>query len=59
MAKYFYARGLASACIKNEKQALSDFTIVINLDNKNADAFLNRAKVFQMIGDRNSAFNDL
>ena len=33
--------------------------MVINLDSKNADAYLNRAKVFQVLGDRNSAFNDL
>lgn len=46
-AKYYYGRGLAYATISKFKSALSDFTITINLDSKHADAFLNRAKVFQ------------
>ncbi len=45
-SKYYYARGLVSAGLNKYKQALSDFTIAINLDNKSADAYLNRLDTF-------------
>ncbi|CAD8068857.1 unnamed protein product [Paramecium sonneborni] len=59
VAKYVYARGLVRACLDNPQQALNDFTIVINWDSKFAEAYLNRAKVFTLLGDRTAAFNDL
>ena len=33
-SKFYYARGLVSAGLNKYKQALSDFTIAINLDSK-------------------------
>jgi tetratricopeptide (TPR) repeat protein len=59
IAKYVYARGLVRACLDNPQQALNDFTIVLSWDSKFAEAYLNRAKVFTILGDRTSAFNDL
>lgn len=59
VAKHFYVRGLVQACSKNYKPALNDLSIAINLDDKLAEAYLNRAKVFQIMGDRNSAFYDM
>ena len=58
MAKHFYVRGLIQACRKANKQALNDLTIAINLDDKLMEAYLNRAKVFLALGDRNSAYYD-
>ncbi|EGR34644.1 hypothetical protein IMG5_005100 [Ichthyophthirius multifiliis] len=58
-AKHYYARGLAYACINCKKQAINDLSIAINLDQNYSNAYLNRAKCFHLIGDRNSAFVDL
>jgi len=52
-------RGLIQACSKNYKPSLNDLSIAINLDDKLAEAYLNRAKVFQIMGDRNSSFYDM
>lgn len=56
---YFYVKGLAYGTQKMFKQAINDFTITINLDNKHHMAYLNRAKCYHLLNDRNSAFLDL
>lgn len=57
--QYFYVKGLAYGCQKMYKQAVNDLTIAINLDEKFSAAYLNRAKCFHLVGDRNAAFIDL
>jgi tetratricopeptide (TPR) repeat protein len=44
--KHFYVRGLLQACSKNLKAALNDLSISINLDEKLAEGYFNRAKIF-------------
>lgn len=59
VAKHFYVRGCIQAARKAFKAALSDLTITINLDEKFIDAYLNRAKLFLLLRDRNSAYYDV
>lgn len=43
-AEYFYIRGLIQASELNYQAAQGDFSIAINLDEKFAPAYINRAK---------------
>jgi tetratricopeptide (TPR) repeat protein len=45
VAKYFFFRALAHETLGNTKQALNDFNICINLDEKYTLAYLERAKL--------------
>lgn len=57
--KYFYLRGHSFACCKQFKQAISDLSIAIQLDENYADAFLERAKCYHFADESNHAFADL
>lgn len=59
VAKHFYIRGLIQASRKAYKAAASDFTITLNLDDKFIEAYINRAKIFFLLGDRNNSYYDL
>ena len=41
------------------QQAINDLSIAISLDENYSKAYLNRAKCFHLVGDKNSAFVDL
>ncbi|CAD8212992.1 unnamed protein product [Paramecium pentaurelia] len=58
VAKHFYVRGLIQANREAYEPALNDLTIALNLDEKLVDAYLNRAKVFLLLGDRKNAYYD-
>lgn len=57
--KYYYLRGLIYANANHYKNALEDFTIVVQLDSRNSRAFLNRAKCYFLLGIKEKAFSDL
>ena len=57
--KYYYLRGLIYANAKHYKNALEDFSIVVQLDSKYFKAFLNRAKCYFLLGFKDKAFYDL
>jgi tetratricopeptide (TPR) repeat protein len=55
---HFLARGLCSAKLQMYKEAIQDFSIAIQLDEKLADAYLYRGKCALMIDDSNLARRD-
>lgn len=59
ISKYYYLRGLMYGSSKNYKNALEDFSITIQLDQKNRKAYLNRAKCYFLLGIKDKAFFDL
>jgi len=59
VAEYFYTRGLLNANLKKYKASINDFNICINLDENYSEAYINRAKCFHLLNERNSAFMDL
>ena len=58
-AKYYYLRGLVQFAIKNYQNAISDFTITINLDKNFYNAYLERGKCYFSYGDIKLAFLDI
>ena len=57
--KYYYLRGMIYANGKSYKNALEDFSIVVQLDPKHSKAYLNRAKCYFLLGVKDKAFFDL
>ena len=55
---HFLARGLCSARLKMYKEAIQDFSIVIQLDEKYADAYYYRGKCGLILDDSASALHD-
>lgn len=51
--RYFYLRGLIFACCGNFTQAVQDLSVAVNLDDRFAKAYLERAKCLQMEGNPN------
>lgn len=48
MPKYFYIRGLIFGMEGNFKQAISDFTTCLSLDDKFHEALIERAKCYML-----------
>lgn len=59
IARHFYVRGLLQACRKAYKPALNDFNVTISLDEKMPEAYLNRAKLLYIYGDKNNSYMDI
>ncbi|KAM3146723.1 hypothetical protein pb186bvf_001253 [Paramecium bursaria] len=59
IARHFYVRGILQACRKAYKPALNDFNVTISLDDKFSEAYLNRAKLLYIYGDKNSSYMDI
>ena len=59
MAKYFFFRALAQQTLNSHKAALNDFNICINLDEKYAQAYLERAKLHFATDQTAKALEDL
>lgn len=57
-AKHYLARGRCYACLSMFKEAITDLSIAINLNNNLLDAYLNRGKCAYLIGDTGLAFMD-
>ncbi|EAS02746.2 tetratricopeptide repeat protein (macronuclear) [Tetrahymena thermophila SB210] len=57
--KYFYLRGHTFGICKQYKQAISDLSIAIQLDENYAESYLERAKCYHFAGESNNAFADL
>jgi len=47
----YLARGRSFACLSMLNEAIKDYTIAINLDEKNLDAYFNRGKCSYLIGN--------
>ena len=58
-AKYYHLRGLVQFAINNYQNAISDFTIAINLDKNFCSAYLERGKCYFSYGDIKLAFLDI
>lgn len=54
----YLARGRSFACLSMLNEAIKDYTIAINLDEKNLDAYFNRGKCSYLIGNNTQAFMD-
>lgn len=59
VADYFYLRGHTFGICKQYKQAVSDLSITISLDDNYADGYLERAKCYHFLNESNNAFADL
>lgn len=52
----YLARGRSFACLSMLNEAVKDYSIAINLDEKNVDAYLNRGKCSYLINKNQQAF---
>lgn len=55
-ANLYLAWGWSFACLSMLNEAVKDYSIAINLDEKNVDAYLNRGKCSYLINKNQQAF---
>ena len=56
--KHFYIRVMVHFALESHKLALNDFSIAINLNELYTEAYVNRSKVFYILGDKSNAYYD-